>query len=139
MYCERLGIEMGLYRTPDEHLGRLAMEVWRAARLVVDTGLHALRWPRARAVAYMRAHTSLPDETIEAEIDRYIGMPAQALAYKVGERKFLELRAQAEAGFGERCDVRSFHECLFARGAVSLDQLDSHVREWDGSCPAREE
>ena len=132
LYCERLGIEMGLYRTPDDHLGRLAMEVWRAARLVVDTGLHALRWPRAQAVEYMRAHTSLPDETIEAEIDRYIGMPAQALAYKVGERKFLELRAQAEGRFGERFDVRSFHQRLFACGAVSLDQLDSYVREWGG-------
>jgi uncharacterized protein (DUF885 family) len=80
----------------------------------------------------MRAHTSLAHETIEAEIDRYIGMPAQALACKVGERKLLELRAQAEARFGERFDVRSFHERVFTCGAVSRDRLDSYVREWGG-------
>ena len=130
LYCERLGLELGLYQAPDEHLGRLGMEIWRAVRLVVDTGLHALGWSRQQSIDYMRAHTALPDETIEAEVDRYIGMPGQALAYKVGERKILELRARAVGSLAAAFDLRAFHDRMIDCGAVSLELLDQHVSEW---------
>jgi uncharacterized protein (DUF885 family) len=130
LYCERLGLELDLYQSPDDHLGRLRMEIWRAARLVVDTGLHALGWSRQQAIDYMRAHTGLPGETIESEVDRYIGMPAQALVYKVGERKILELRARGERTLAAKFELRAFHDRLIDCGAVSLDRLDQHVSEW---------
>lgn len=130
LYCERLGIEMGLYQTPEDHLGRLDMEMWRALRLVVDTGLHAMGWTREQAIACMRAHSGLPAHTIESEVDRYIGMPAQALAYKIGERKILGLRRRAEERLAGRFDLREFHDRLMDCGPVSLALLERHVEGW---------
>lgn len=134
LYCERLGLDMGLYTTPDDHLGRLDMEMWRAVRLVVDTGMHALGWTRDQALAYMTAHTTLPLSTCESEIDRYIGTPAQALAYKIGERRILSLRQRAEACLKERFDLRGFHDRVLNCGPASLDVLEAHVRKWIQEC-----
>ncbi|MFL6601925.1 MAG: DUF885 domain-containing protein [Steroidobacteraceae bacterium] len=127
LYCEGLGVEMGLYQTPHQHYGRLDMEIWRALRLVVDTGLHTRGWTRAQAVDYMAAHSALPRIAIESEVDRYIGMPAQALAYQVGNRKFWELRTRAERRLGRRFNVRTFHDTLMAAGAVTLPVLERLV------------
>jgi uncharacterized protein (DUF885 family) len=124
LYCEGLGIEMGLYRTPHQTYGRLDMEMWRACRLVVDTGLHTRGWTRTQAIGYMAANMALPLPTIESEVDRYIGMPAQALAYQIGVLKFRELRARAEQRLGERFDVRAFHDQLLAAGPVTLPVLE---------------
>ena len=129
LYCERLGIEFGLYDSIYEHMGRLEMEMWRAVRLVVDTGLHAMSWTRDMAIAYMKEHTSLPDNVITSEIDRYIGMPAQALAYKLGEMKFTELREYAEQTAGASFDLRRFHDLILGIGAVTLPLLDQLVKE----------
>jgi uncharacterized protein (DUF885 family) len=131
LYCERLGIEMGLYQTPHQHYGRLDMEIWRALRLVVDTGLHSQGWSRDRAIEFMSAHQAMPRATIESEVDRYISMPAQALAYQIGGLEFRRLRAQAERQLGERFDIRSFHDALMAAGPVTLpvlaDVVDEHI------------
>jgi uncharacterized protein (DUF885 family) len=124
LYCEGLGVEMGLYRTPHQTYGRLDMEMWRACRLVVDTGLHTRNWTRDRAIAYMTANLALPAPTIESEVDRYIGMPAQALAYQIGVLKFRELRGRAEERLGERFEVRAFHDRLLAAGPVTLPVLE---------------
>jgi uncharacterized protein (DUF885 family) len=130
LYCERLGEEMGLYDTPDRLYGRLEMEMWRALRLVVDTGIHALGWSREQAIALMERHMAMPRPTIEAEVDRYVGMPAQALAYQIGNRKFCELRERAELRLGERFDRRAFHDALMAAGPVTLDVLDDCIEDW---------
>jgi uncharacterized protein (DUF885 family) len=130
LYCETLGIEMGLYETPHQHYGRLDMELWRACRLVVDTGIHVKGWSREQAVAYMLARLSLSRTTIEAEVDRYIAMPAQALGYQVGNLKFRELRARAQAQLGERFDVRAYHDQLMAAGPVTLPVLEEVVDDW---------
>jgi uncharacterized protein (DUF885 family) len=124
LYCEGLGVEMGLYRTPHQTYGRLDMEMWRACRLVVDTGLHTRGWTRSEAINYMAANMALPLPTIESEVDRYIGMPAQALAYQIGMLKFRELRTRAEQQLGERFDVRAFHDQLLAAGPVTLPVLE---------------
>jgi uncharacterized protein (DUF885 family) len=130
LYCEGLGVEMGLYRTPHQNYGRLDMEMWRACRLVVDTGLHTRHWTRDRAIAYMTSNLALPAQTIESEVDRYIGMPAQALAYQIGVLKFRELRARAEKRLGERFDVRAFHDRLLAAGPVTLPVLERLTEEY---------
>jgi uncharacterized protein (DUF885 family) len=130
LYCERLGEEMGLYDTPDRLYGRLEMEMWRALRLVVDTGIHALGWSREQAIALMERHMAMPRPTIEAEVDRYVGMPAQALAYQIGNRKFCELRERAEMRLGERFDRRAFHDALMAAGPVTLDVLHDCIEDW---------
>lgn len=130
LYCERLGEEMGLYDTPDKLYGRLEMEMWRALRLVVDTGLHAKGWSRKQSIDLMVRHLTMPRVTIEAEVDRYIGMPGQALAYQIGNRKFCELRERAEARLGERFDRRAFHDALMAAGPVTLDALDEYIQSW---------
>ncbi len=130
LYCETLGIEMGLYETPHQHYGRLDMEMWRACRLVVDTGIHIKGWTREQAVAYMLARLSLSRTTIEGEVDRYIAMPAQALGYQIGNLKFRELRARAEQQLGDRFDVRAFHDQLMAAGPVTLPVLDEVVNDW---------
>jgi uncharacterized protein (DUF885 family) len=106
------------------------MEAWRAARLVVDTGMHFKHWTRAQAVAYMREHTGLPPLDIESEIDRYISWPGQALAYKIGERVILQLRREAEQRLGKRFDVRAFHDELLRAGAVPLSVLEHRMRRW---------
>jgi len=130
LYCERLGHEFGLLNEPAAHYGRLEMEIWRAVRLVVDTGIHAMGWSRAQAIAYMAEHLTLPAATIEAEVDRYIGWPGQALAYKVGEIKVRELRDRATDALGVRFDLRAFHDRLLDCGLVTLDLLDRHIQSW---------
>lgn len=130
LYCETLGVEMGLYTTPHQHYGRLEMELWRAVRLVVDTGLHVGGWSREQAIGYMRQHLTLSKETIEGEVDRYAALPAQALAYQIGNLKLRELRARAQARLGARFSHRAFHAAVMTAGAVSLPVLDDIVEHW---------
>ncbi|MEO6433856.1 MAG: DUF885 domain-containing protein [Sphingomicrobium sp.] len=130
LYSERLGIEMGLYDTPQKDMGRLGYEMWRAARLVVDTGLHAKGWDKARAVAFFKDNTTLTDANVDAEVNRYISTPGQALAYKLGELKIRELRTLAEKELGPKFDIRHFHDAVLLQGAVPLDTLDANVRAW---------
>lgn len=130
LYCEQLGHDLGLYGDPYAHYGQLEMELWRAVRLVVDTGLHVRGWSRDRAIAYMAEHLTLPRPTIEGEVDRYIGMPAQALAYKLGELRIRDLRARAMRSLGDRFDLRAFHDALCGAGPVTLGLLDEHVGRW---------
>jgi uncharacterized protein (DUF885 family) len=130
LYAERLGLEMGFYTDPYSNFGRLSYEMWRACRLVVDTGMHALGWTRQQAIDFMAENTSSTLLNIANEVDRYIGWPGQALAYKIGELKIRELRAHAEASLGSRFDVREFHDQLLGSGAVSLDVLEKLVQDW---------
>ena len=130
LYAERLGVEMGIYRTPYEHFGRLTYEMWRAGRLVVDTGMHALGWSRERAVAFLRDNTALSTHEIDTEVDRYISWPGQALSYKLGELKIRELRARAEQALGERFDLRAFHDAVLSLGSVPLPLLEQHIDAW---------
>ena len=133
LYSERLGIEMGIYNTPAREMGRLSYEMWRANRLVVDTGIHAFGWTRDQAVAYMLDNTALSEGNINAEVNRYITWPGQALAYKVGELKIRELRSRAEERLGENFDLRAFHDTVLENGAVPLDVLEAHVNRWIGT------
>jgi uncharacterized protein (DUF885 family) len=121
---------MGIYQTPYEDFGRLTYEMWRASRLVVDTGMHAMGWSRERALAFMRDNTALSEHEIGTEIDRYISWPGQALAYKLGEIRLRELRARAQAQLGEDFDVRAFHDHILALGSVPLAVLDEQVLAW---------
>lgn len=130
LYSERLGLESGFYKDPYSDFGRLTMEVWRACRLVVDTGIHYLGWTREQAIEFMRANSAMPLHDIRAEVDRYIGWPGQALAYKIGQLKISELRKQAEEQLGDRFDVRAFHDVVLGSGAVPLDVLEKNVRTW---------
>ncbi|WP_051749245.1 DUF885 domain-containing protein [Nevskia soli] len=130
LYSEKLGIEMGIYRDPYENFGRLSMEMWRACRLVVDTGLHHKGWTREQAIAYMSDNTVLSDKNIEVEVDRYIGWPGQALGYKIGELKILELRHRAESALGDRFDIRKFHDLVLGEGPLPLDLLEERVNAW---------
>ncbi|MDQ6633867.1 MAG: DUF885 domain-containing protein [Gemmatimonadota bacterium] len=130
LYAERLGIEMGLYDTPEKQMGRLSYEMWRACRLVVDTGIHMKGWTREQAIDYMLGQTALSRGNIEAEINRYITWPGQAAAYKVGELRIRELRARAERQLGARFDLRSFHDAVLANGPVPLDVMQTSVERW---------
>jgi uncharacterized protein (DUF885 family) len=130
LYAERLGLETGFYKDPYDDFGRLTMEVWRACRLVVDTGIHHLGWTRDQAIEYMRANSAMPMHDIRAEVDRYIGWPGQALAYKTGELKIRELRGAAETQLGEKFDVRAFHDVVLGSGALPLGMLEISVRAW---------
>ncbi len=130
LYTERLADEMGLYSSDLDRLGMVSYDAWRASRLVVDTGLHALGWTRAQAEAYMVAHTALTAENIRNEVDRYIGWPGQALAYKVGQLEIFALRHQAEAALGDGFDVRGFHDVVLGSGAVTLPILRDNVEAW---------
>ncbi len=130
LYSERLGIEMGLYDTPEKDMGRLSYEMWRACRLVVDTGIHSKGWTRDQAIAFMLENTALTRTNIEAEVDRYITWPGQALAYKLGELKIRELRARAETALGPKFDLRGFHDAVLKNGAVPLDVLETQVDAW---------
>jgi uncharacterized protein (DUF885 family) len=130
LYSERLGIEMGMYDTPEKNYGRLSYEMWRACRLVVDTGLHAKGWTRQQAIDYMLDNTALSRTNIEAEVDRYISWPGQALAYKIGELKIRELRTRAEKTLGDTFDIRAFHDAVLENGAVPLDVLEAHIDSW---------
>ena len=137
LYSERLGIEMGIYDTPQKDMGRLGYEMWRAARLVVDTGIHAKGWSKERAVAFMKDNTTLTDANIDAEVNRYISTPGQALAYKLGELKIRELRARAEKELGPKFDLRRFHDAVLGQGAVPLDALETQIDAWIASEKAR--
>lgn len=145
VYCERLGEEMGIYETPYERFGMLSYQMWRAARLVVDTGLHAFGWSRCRAQQYLRDHTALSDHEIVTEVDRYIAWPAQALSYFVGALHFFHGRRRAENALGARFDIRAFHDAVLAIGPVPLDVLDAAVddhvsgarRHLEGNAPPR--
>jgi uncharacterized protein (DUF885 family) len=130
LYSERLGIELGIYDTPEKNMGRLSYEMWRACRLVVDTGMHAKGWTKAQAVAFMKENTALTDANIDAEVNRYITTPAQALAYKLGELKIRELRAKAEKELGPKFDLRRFHDAVIGQGAVPLDALEAQINAW---------
>ncbi|HZF42480.1 MAG TPA: DUF885 domain-containing protein [Sphingomonadaceae bacterium] len=130
LYAERLGIEMGLYDTPEKDMGRLSYEMWRASRLVVDTGLHAKGWSKDQAVGFMTDNTALSPANIEAEVNRYISWPGQALAYKTGELKIRELRARAEQELGARFDLRRFHDAVLGQGPVPMDVLERQVADW---------
>jgi len=130
LYCEALGEDMALYDTPEKRYGRLEMEMWRALRLVLDTGLHAKGWSRDQAIAFFQANMAMPLETLTTEVDRYIGMPGQALAYQLGNIKFRELRARAESALGEAFNIRDFHDALMAAGAVTLPVLELLIDDW---------
>ena len=137
LYSERLGIEMGLYDTPAKDMGRLSYEMWRATRLVVDTGMHAKGWSKAQAIAFMTDNSALSAANIEAEVNRYIADPGQALAYKLGELKIRELRARGEKTLGEKFDLRRFHDAVLGQGAVPLDMLEAQIDAWIAAEKAR--
>ncbi len=130
LYSERLGIEMGLYDTPAKQMGRLSYEMWRATRLVVDTGIHSKGWSKEQAVEFMLDNTALTAANVDAEVNRYITWPGQALAYKIGELKIRELRARAEETLGSDFDLRRFHDAVLENGAVPLDVLEEHIDRW---------
>jgi uncharacterized protein (DUF885 family) len=127
LYTEKLGKEMGIYETPYEDFGRLTYEMWRAARLVIDTGIHHYGWSRDKALAYLRDRTALSEHEVTTEVDRYISWPAQALSYKLGEIAIVRLRAKAEAELGDRFDIRAFHDALLAEGSVPLPVLEERI------------
>ena len=130
LYSERLGIEMGLYDTPAKEMGRLSYEMWRATRLVVDTGIHSKGWSKQQAVDYMLDNTALSAANVDAEVNRYITWPGQALAYKIGELKIRELRQRASDALGANFDLRAFHDTVLENGAVPLSVLEDHVNRW---------
>jgi uncharacterized protein (DUF885 family) len=130
LYTEWLGIQMGIYETPYDEFGRETYEMWRAARLVVDTGLHHKGWTRQQALDYMKAHTALSDHEITIEVDRYINDPGQALAYKLGEMLIRRKRAEAEAKLGDKFDQRWFHDVILGLGSVPLPTLERVLDEW---------
>ena len=127
LYVEYLGNEMGIYRTPYEKFGQLSYEMWRAVRLVVDTGIHHYGWSRDRAVDYLGARTALSEHEVNTEIDRYISWPGQALAYKLGEMTMRRVRAKAEQALGERFDIRKFHDVVLSLGSVPLPVLEKRI------------
>jgi uncharacterized protein (DUF885 family) len=130
LYAERLAEEMGLYTGDIDRLGMLSADSLRSCRLVVDTGLHALRWSRGQAIEFMATNTPMSAREVEVEVDRYIAMPGQALAYKVGQREIFRLRADAQAALGERFDMKGFHDVVLGSGSVGLGVLDQVVEDW---------
>ena len=130
LYAERLGLEAGFYQTPYTNFGRLSYEMWRACRLVVDTGLHSKGWTRQQAIDYMAANSGLSMNNVTSEVDRYISWPAQALAYKTGELKIRELRAKSEAQLGSDFDIREFHDKILENGALPLSVLERIIDQW---------
>jgi uncharacterized protein (DUF885 family) len=137
LYSERLGYDLGLYKDPYSKFGQLTYDQWRAIRLVVDTGIHAMKWTRQQAIDYFMANAAKTEADIVNEVDRYISNPGQALAYKIGQMKFLELRERAKAALGDRFDIRAFHDNLLATGAVPLDIAEKNVGAWIAAQKAR--
>lgn len=133
VYCEKLGLEMGMYETPYDRFGMLGYQIWRAARLVVDTGIHAQGWSRARAIEYMLDNTALPEHEVHTEVDRYIAWPAQALSYYLGAMAIEEARAKAEKALGSRFNIRAFHDAVLELGSVPLPVLQSRIDEFIAS------
>lgn len=131
LYSERLGYEIGLYKDPYSKFGQLTYDMWRAVRLVVDTGMHYKHWTRQQAIDYFKANAAKTETDIVNEIDRYIAWPGQALAYKIGQLKILELRHEAETKLGAKFDIRAFHDVVLGSGALPLDTLEKNVREWE--------
>jgi uncharacterized protein (DUF885 family) len=127
LYCELLGLEMGMYDTPYDRFGMLNYQIWRAARLVVDTGIHSQGWTRDRAIAYLRDYTALPQHEIETEVDRYIAWPAQALSYYLGEDAIIKSRAKAEKALGPKFNVRAFHDTVLELGSVPIPVLQARI------------
>lgn len=130
LYSESLGSEIGMYKNPYSKFGQLTYEIWRAVRLVVDTGMHSMGWTRQQAIDYFAANSSKPIHDITVEIDRYIVWPGQALAYKLGELKIKELRARAKEALGSRFDIRLFHDAVLENGALPLGVLEEHIDAW---------
>jgi uncharacterized protein (DUF885 family) len=130
LYAEQLGYDMGLYDDPYDRMGQLAYEMWRAVRLVVDTGMHSKGWSRERAIAYFKDNAPKTDQDIVNEIDRYIGTPGQALAYKIGQMKISQLRARAVQTLGAKFDVRDFNDAVLETGSVPLETLERHIDAW---------
>ena len=127
LYCERLGVEMGMYDTPYDRFGMLTFQMWRAARLVVDTGVHHKGWTRAQAIAYLHDNTALADHDIEIEVDRYISWPGQALSYYLGMLAIVDVRAKAEKALGPKFDIRAFHDAVLAMGSVPMPVLRARI------------
>ncbi len=130
LYTEFLAAEMGMYTTPYERFGQLTYEMWRACRLVVDTGIHAFDWTREDMVQFMRENTALSLHEIETETDRYISWPGQALSYKIGELKIRELRKRTEESLGNAFDIREFHEVILEQGTVTLPILEKRINQY---------
>ena len=130
MYAERLGVEMGVYDNAYQQFGRLSYEMWRACRLVIDTGIHSQGWSRQQALDFLSSNTSLSQANVRAEVDRYISWPGQALSYKMGEIKIRQLRAKAEQQLGNKFDLRAFHDALLANGALPLEILEAEMDRW---------
>ena len=137
LYTEKLGKEMGIYETPYEDFGRLTYEMWRACRLVIDTGLHHEGWTRDQALAYLRNRTALSEHEVTTEVDRYISWPGQALSYKLGELAIVRLRAEAENELGDRFDIKAFHDAVLSQGSVPLPVLDQQIRAFIADSKAR--
>ena len=130
LYAERLGKEVGFYQDPYSEYGRLENEMWRSIRLVVDTGVHSQHWSRDQMIQFFRDHTAMDEKNIETEVDRYIAWPGQALAYKMGQMKILELRERARQQLGSKFDIRTFHDAILAEGPLPLDVLDARITQW---------
>jgi len=130
LYAERLGLEVGFYQDPYSDFGRLSYEMWRACRLVVDTGMHAFGWSRQQAIDFMMENTSLSEHNVTTEIDRYITWPGQALAYKIGELSITGLRKKAEAALGEKFDLRAFHDQVLGNGSLPIATLEDVINDW---------
>jgi uncharacterized protein (DUF885 family) len=133
LYSERLGKDVGFYQDPYSDYGRLQGDIWRAIRLVVDTGVHSEHWTREQMVQYFHDHSSIDETSVQTEVDRYIAIPAQALAYKIGQLKILELRDRAKKELGDKFDIRAFHDQVIDNGAMPLDILDEHITTWIAS------
>jgi uncharacterized protein (DUF885 family) len=133
LYSESLGEEIGLYKDPYSRFGQLSYEMWRAVRLVVDTGMHSMGWTRQQAIDFFRENTGKTDQDITVEVDRYIVWPGQALAYKIGQMKIRGLRTEAEKKLGAKFDVRKFHDAVLENGAVPLNVLEAHMKQWTDS------
>jgi len=130
LYAERLGKELGMFQGPPNEFHRLASEQFRATRLVLDTGVHYKRWTREQVVTFFHEHSIEPDTQIQSETDRYIALPAQELAYKIGQLKFLELRKRAQDQLGDKFDIRVFHDKVLSGGSLPLDVLDAQINDW---------
>jgi prolyl oligopeptidase len=128
LYSEGLGEELGLYKDPYSKFGQLTYEMWRAVRLVVDTGMHSMGWTREQAIQFFKDNTGKTDQDITVEVDRYIVWPGQALAYKLGQLKIRELRTEAETKLGANFNVRKFHDAVLENGSVPLSVLEAHMQ-----------